>query len=492
MVSVTNLKTNIFEKLIKKRPVKPLRFRLTGSFIMFAVLLLGVLWLMQAVFLSKYYEFSMEKKVTASTQTIEALYTGNDNMTYDEFCQALGLLSQEADVMFYIEAEDGSFVISSTEQAPGGRIFANSRNLVADAKIRMIESGQSEISFSTGNRNSETTLVHAKLVRSSRRIPIIIYAIASLTPIGPAVSIIRSQLLIVTIIALILSGFFARWLSKRLAKPIVGMGENAKVLAKGNYDVTFEGGHDFQEIDELADTLTETAKELKKSDSLQRDLMANVSHDLRTPLTMIKSYAEMIRDLSGDIPQKRDEHLGVIIDETDRLSDLVNDVLTLSKMQADVIEFDMEKFDIQKAAESVYSTYMVMEQEGYSFSFEAAPEEIFVLGDERRIKQVIANLLSNAVRYSDAVKDIRLSFSVSSGRVTCSVTDKGIGIAADDLDKIWNRYEKVSSTGQRSQNGSTGLGLSIAAEILKRHGAEYGVESAVGEGSCFWFTLPMA
>ena len=492
MVSVTNLKTNIFERLIKKRPVKPLRYRLTGSFIMFAVLLMGVLWLMQAVFLSRYYEYSMEKKVTASTKAIEALYTGSELLTYDEFCNALGLLSQEADVMFYIEAQDGSFVISSTDQTPGGRIFANSRNLISDAKLKMLESGESEISFSTGGRDTETTLVHAKLVRASRKPAIIVFAIASLTPIGPAVSIIRSQLFIVTIIALVLSAFFARWLSKRLAKPIVGMGENAKTLAKGNYDVTFEGGHDFKEIDELADTLTETASELKKADSLQRDLMANVSHDLRTPLTMIKSYAEMIRDLSGDIPQKRDEHLGVIIDETDRLSDLVNDVLTLSKMQSNVIEFEDKEFDIQKAAESVYSTYMVLEQEGYAFSLHSVPETIIVRGDERRIKQVIANLLSNAVRYSEDVKEISLSFAVSCGYIKCEVRDRGVGISPEDLDKIWDRYEKASATGQRSQNGGTGLGLSIAAEILKRHSAEYGVESTVGEGSCFWFKLPIA
>ena len=178
MVSVTNLKTNIFERLIKKRPVKPLRYRLTGSFIMFAVLLMGVLWLMQAVFLSRYYEYSMEKKVTASTKAIEALYTGSELLTYDEFCNALGLLSQEADVMFYIEAQDGSFVISSTDQTPGGRIFANSRSLISDAKLKMLESGESEISFSTGGREAETTLVHAKLVRASRKPAIIVFAIA--------------------------------------------------------------------------------------------------------------------------------------------------------------------------------------------------------------------------------------------------------------------------------------------------------------------------
>lgn len=305
--------------------------------------------------------------------------------------------------------------------------------------------------------------------------------------------IFRVQL-ITTIISMILAVITARIISKRLSRPITKMSDQAKEMGAGNYDIVFDGGHQYQEVDQLATTLTEAAAELKKSDSLQKDLLANVSHDLRTPLTMIKSYAEMIRDLSGDDPAKRDEHLSVIIDETDRLSELVNDVLVLSKMQAGVTEMEMETFDLQKAAESVLSTYMVMEQEGYSIHYIPAypGESLNIMGDERRIKQVISNLLSNAIRYSVDVKDITLGISTHIGNVRLYVSDKGPGISDAEKEKIWHRYEKASSRGQRSQGNGTGLGLSIAAEILDKHHATYGVDSVLGEGSTFWFELPIA
>jgi signal transduction histidine kinase len=306
---------------------------------------------------------------------------------------------------------------------------------------------------------------------------------------GPAVGILRSQLLIVTAIALIVGIVVARYTAKRLARPISDIEKKARELAKGNYDVSFEGG-DYKEVSDLAETLNQAAADLKASDALQKDLIANVAHDLRTPLTMIKSYAELIRDISGDDPKKREEHLEVIINETDRLDELVGDILTLSKMQAGVMEMEMTDFDIQEAGESVLSTYKVMENEGFTISFRPVPGPVMVHGDRHRIQQVIANLLSNAVRYSKDRKDVVLSFSRSGGRIVCSVEDKGIGIAEEDLEKIWNRYQKASKQGARSTQG-TGLGLSIASEILQKHDAEYGVESKPGEGSRFWFSLPV-
>lgn len=482
------MKTNLFGK--NKAAAKPLRYRLTASFIALTVVLMGVLWLMQAVFLFKYYEFAMDRKVKSSMSVVESVYKRGDALTYNDFCDLLGSVSSDADVMFYVAADDESFVISSAEQTAGGRIFPNSMALVKQTIEKMSKDGTSntEKSFDSP-MGAGKTMIYARHITPENRTGIYLIAIASLTPLGPAVGIIRSQLLIITAVAIIMGFFVARWLTKRIATPIIGMSSQAKELAEGNYDIVFDGGGTIKEVEELAETLTDTAAELKKSDSLQKDLMANVSHDLRTPLTMIKSYAEMIRDLSGDDPAKRDEHLGVIIDETDRLSDLVNDVLALSKMQAGVTELDMQSFDIQKSAESVLSTFMVMEQEGYTFRFESLPGEIMVNGDEHKLKQVIANLLSNAVHYSSDVKEISLSFEENGDKVRCSVADKGCGIAEEDLDKIWHRYERASQRGARSSKGGTGLGLSIAAEILERHNAKYGVTSKLGEGSTFWFEV---
>ena len=478
-----------------KRPVKELRYRITASFIIFAVVLMALLWIFQSVFLDKYYELAMSRRCGAAVKSVATFYaSSSEDLSYDSFLSYLGGKATDNDIYIWIESTDGSFYISSDSvdsMIPGGRPMMNSRELISQARKMLRKGEDTTVSFIARSRDKSgpSTYIYAKYVESEYRNPVYIYAVASLTPLGPAVGILRSQLLIVTILALIFGIFIARFTSKRLATPITNMEIKARELAKGNYDTHFEGG-DYKELTDLAATLNQTAEDLKASDALQKDLIANVSHDLRTPLTMIKSYAELIRDISGGDPVRRDEHLSVIIQETDRLDDLVGDILTLSKMQAGVVEMEMEDFDIQEAAESVFSTYMVMEQEGFALHFDRLPGQVMVHGDMRKIQQVISNLISNAIRYSKDIKDVSLEFSEEGGMVVCAVEDKGIGIAEDDIQKIWNRYQKASRQGTRSAQG-TGLGLSIASEILEKHGAKYGVESKPGEGSRFWFSLPV-
>ena len=133
---------------------------------------------------------------------------------------------------------------------------------------------------------------------------------------------------------------------------------------------------------------------------LQKDLIANVSHDLRTPLTMVKSYAEMIRDLSGDNPQKRNAHLQVIIDEADRLNLLVNDMLTLSRMQSGAIVIEKTHFNIKEAVEGILLSYkLLMEEDGYRINLDCRGD-ILVDADPERMKQVFSNLINNALKLS--------------------------------------------------------------------------------------------
>ncbi len=174
----------------------------------------------------------------------------------------------------------------------------------------------------------------------------ILYIVSPLYPVKSTISILRVQLVYITVIAALLALTLALYLARRISRPIKEITHSAAEMGKGNYGVKFKGGH-YSEIVELADTLTNASRELEKTDMYQKDLIANVSHDLRTPLTMIKSYAEMIRDLSGDNPEKREAHLNVIIDETNRLNTLVNDMLNMSKMQSRSITIERSNFDIK-------------------------------------------------------------------------------------------------------------------------------------------------
>ena len=479
------------KKTIRRLDFNSLRFRLTTAFVLFAIIIMCSLWVMQTGFAEDYYERVMVKRAKATMESVVSTYGSTEELNMDSFAQNLTETSRETDMYVYLEGTDGSFYISSDTKMPYGRFAVNGSKIVDRARAMLLLSEQSSISFYVESEGANTLLVNAARVSSPYRDDAYVYTITPLTPLGPAAEIMKSQLQVVTVFSIILAGVIALLYTRILVRPVTELNGKAKQLSAGNYDIDFDV-QGYTEIEDLSHTLTQAAEDLSKSDQLQKDLMANVSHDLRTPLTMIKSYAELIRDISGDNKEKRDEHLQVIVDETDRLSELVGDILTLSKLQSGTEKLDLKPIDLQQAAESVLGIYKVLEEsDGFHFSFETLPEPLMVMADEHRIKQVLANLISNAVRYSGDGKEIRIVFSKEDRSVRCQVIDNGIGIAEEDLESIWNRYEKASRQGHRAQSGGTGLGLSIAREILEKHNASYGVNSKLGEGSCFWFSMPL-
>ena len=222
---------------------------------------------------------------------------------------------------------------------------------------------------------------------------------------------------------------------------------------------------------------------------MQKDLIANVSHDLRTPLTMIAGYTEAMRDLPGEATP---ENMQIVIDETERLTRLVNDMLEISKYQNGAQIISPTKFSLTSTVRRTIERYAkLMERDGYAITFEA-DEDVCVNADEGRILQVIYNLISNAVNYTGEDKRVVITQTIEARRdgryVTIAVTDTGIGIPKDELPLVWERYYKARDFHKRANMG-TGLGLSIVKNILILHGAEFGVESTVGEGSTFWFTM---
>ena len=241
-------------------------------------------------------------------------------------------------------------------------------------------------------------------------------------------------------------------------------------------------------MDELAEALTYAEHELSRTDEMQRDLIANVSHDMRTPLTMMKAYAEMIRDLSGNNPEKRAKHLQVIIEETDRLSLLVNDMLDLSKLESGTKKLEFTTFDISQRLTEIANRYQgISEQMGYHLHFTPdAPR--MVCCDAGAIERVICNLINNAINYtSKEDKQVFLRQVNQPNCVRIEVRDTGDGIEEDKIKLIFDKYYR--SENHKREVVGTGLGLSIVKAILKLHNYDYGVNSKLGEGSTFWFAI---
>ena len=311
---------------------------------------------------------------------------------------------------------------------------------------------------------------------------------SNMSPANSARKTFGAQFGYTMVVLVIFTAIMGYILSRIISRPLKKMTAAARELAKGRYDVDFSGGG-YSEINELSRTLNYAASELAKNDNLQKELIANISHDLRTPLTMIRGYGEMMRDIPGE---NTPENVQAIIEETTRLSELVNDLLDLSRMESGTGGFEPERFDLTSAVNEVIRRYdkMIM-TEGFDISLESdGYAEVFA--DRSMILQVIYNLINNAVNYGGEDKTVLVKQSfIDDGRfVRVSVIDRGEGIKKEDLPYIWDRYYKVDSVHRRASVG-TGIGLSIVKKVLERHGAAYGVESAVGVGSTFWFELPV-
>lgn len=341
-------------------------------------------------------------------------------------------------------------------------------------------------------RENNTVLTMCTYIGSRDDPQAFIFICSYMEPVGSTMAIFQRQFLFVAIIIMMLTIFISLFFANRLTNPIIRINKHAKELPKGKFDATIDD-KDFNEIRQLAATLQDASKEIAKSDDLRRELMANISHDLRTPLTMIKAYAEMIRDLSGDNPEKRAKHLKVIIDETDRLSSLVNDILDLSKLQAGVTEINRSVFDLSERLSGVISRFDILKENDGIIIELHADAGIMINADITKLEQVVYNLINNAVTYTgdDNTVIVRL-YRKAPGLMRFEVTDHGDGIAPEYLPYIWDRYYKVSErnkTHKRAKMGS-GIGLSIVKNVLEQHGFAYGADSTVGQGSTFWFEAP--
>ena len=307
-----------------------------------------------------------------------------------------------------------------------------------------------------------------------------------LEPIESYIDFIMNQYLYLALIVIVIALILAFFLSRNIAAPIVKMKDEANKLAQGDYDVRFKTDS-FSEINDLASTLDDATDKLSKINDLRKDLLANVSHDIKTPLTMIKAYAEMIKDISGEDPKKRNEHLDVIIQESDYLDRLVTDMSELSKLQSGVMEINRDNFDLKVCVDNVVLLLSKAINEK-NIQLVLDLDDCVIYADEIKISQVVYNFLSNALKYSDDDSKIIIRSRADEEKVRLEVIDNGSGIAEDALPYIWDRYYKVDKNFNRSVN-STGLGLAIAKAILEAHDASYGVTSKEGEGSTFWFEI---
>ena len=298
------------------------------------------------------------------------------------------------------------------------------------------------------------------------------------------------RMLWTAVFVFILSFAVSSAISGALIRPLDEISVKAKRLAKGDFDVDFSGEDYFEEMEALSASLNFAKDELSKTDRMQKELIANVSHDFKTPLTMIKAYAEMIIEVAGDDKAKREKSARVIMEEADRLASLVSDVLDLSKIRSGIQALEMQTFDLSAYLEETLARFgYLTETQGYRLDAKIE-QELYTRADQMKIGQVLYNLIGNAVNYTGDDKRVKVLLQREENCIRFAVSDTGAGIAEDELAGIWDRYYRSSEAHKRPVQG-TGLGLSIVKTILERHQFVFGVESVLGQGSTFYVLFPI-
>lgn len=549
-----------------------IRWKTFIIFLIFAIVLIGVLWLFQIVYLNDFYRMIKTQETEAVMSDVEQILLSSDEDDSEEIeaiaaSHNIGLIVADPDgnclyaaeyilnsrlstmpdyifSLFYDSAvaNGGSAVIEykggvmQNENAPmilneyiengsdvpdeegedavatptlniDGTDEAGESEEQVDAEDSVANQGSGRVAYTIppddvgdvdgdddqhfeqfrqniGNDMAES-VIYIKIINDCGEEKVIMIN-SVLTPVDATVSTLKAQLIIISLLMVVVAFILAMINSTSISRSIIKLKDGAKKLAAGDYTVKFNS-IDYLEVAELSDTLNYAATELEKTDSLQKELIANVSHDLRTPLTMIKGYAEVMRDIPGE---NTPENVQVIIEETERLSGLVNDMLDISKLKAGTITLQPEEYNITESIRHVLERYnKLREVEGYTIDF-LYDSEVTVYADEQKMYQVLYNLVNNAINYTGEDKKVTVKQIVNEGTLRIEVIDTGDGVKQEDIPYVWDRYYKDKTTHKRALQG-TGLGLSIVKNVLELHGAKYGVSSIQGKGATFWFELPL-
>jgi len=292
--------------------------------------------------------------------------------------------------------------------------------------------------------------------------------------------------IIALFVAFIISWFVARWITR----PMENISESARKLASGDFPpIELEGPLEVQNLARVINTMDRQVRDTIQS---QKDFVANVSHEFKTPLTSIQGFAQAIHDETIHKQKETKQAAEVILEETDRLNYLVNDLLILAKLDAGTIEMKMHRIDLNSILKNIAER----------FAFQISDKEIqlnislenenMIIGDPERIIQVFNNLIDNAIKFSRRKGHINISDQKNDFFAVIRIEDQGIGISSHNLDKIFDRFFQADKSRNKCSSRSVGLGLAISDQIIKAHQGSITVESETGKGTCFMVKLPLA
>jgi signal transduction histidine kinase len=516
--SIANLSSRCVEWGINlKLDTNSIKFRLWLYFTLFIMFTMAVIWLLQTVFLAPYYEYMRTLDVKTATSEIIKAY-GNEN--FKTIAEEISFKENIGINIF--DAQGNSIYVANTfgirgpfapppnndiwEDGPTNGSISSGSAVENDNRFPVNQSAVATRFFGTqlfergisalNEQKDKVVLlkVDNPKVNSSMLFYItpindyFLFVSTEIKPIEATVSILQSQLGLITIIVVVLAALLSILIAVSISKPLSRITLASRMLAAKKFPDDCQGGS-YSETRELAETLRKTASELNEAENLKREFIGNISHDLRTPMTMIKAYAEALRDLPYDDPERKKNDLSVIIRESDRMTELIQDLLELSKLEAGDTTLKIEDFSMtQLVTDTLLSYNIYSERDGYSLDFDFE-NEVICTADRKKMAQVLHNLIFNAISHAGSDKHVAIRQLKLPVKIRIEVQNKGEEIPSEQLPYIWDRYFKFDRNIAK-ESKSSGLGLAIVKSALELHKADYGVQSSAENGTTFWFEIP--
>ena len=444
---------------------------------MFVLVMLLLLWVLEIFLLDTIYKRTKTDAILNMGEYISSKINHPDVEDY------INQLAVSNDVCVIITNENGAIVHRSDSSRQCSKDITNTQRFLE----RITNAYQNNNTYIEEVKSTEIIDIGISIpLRTYHEIqythiidqthPYYLFMNSTITPINATVDTLKTILAIVTLGMSVVAIVLGIFISRKIIRPIHELNQSAKKLGQG--DVEFNG-KGYLEIEELSETLNKANQDLHQVETLRNELISNISHDLRTPLTMISGYAEMMRDLPDE---NNEENLNIIINETKHLTRLVNDVLDLSKLQAGAQKLTPTRFDVTQMI--LDTIERISSLSNIQISFEYDKHEM-ITADEMKISQVFYNILNNAIHYTKDQVIVRQITDQKNIRI--EIQDNGEGINEDEIDDIWKCYYR--SKNHKRQVSGSGLGLYIVKQILDLHHAQYGVTSKLHEGSTFYFVL---
>lgn len=309
--------------------------------------------------------------------------------------------------------------------------------------------------------------------------------------ISNALRTIIEMIVFAGLLSLVIAFLTGLYLSKRLSEPIIDLTSASAAIANGEKNVEVPVNTNLEEINQFGITFNYMADKIEKNEAKMNDFVANVSHELRSPLTSIKGFVQALIDNKGKNEQDRKKFLHIISRETSRLEQLVTDLLNLSKADNDINKV-VNEVDVTKIVNDILMQFKaVASEKGIKFLDRGSVNVPKIKVDPNDFKQILINLIDNAIKFSSSQSSIEIGFEEEGDSLRISIADNGYGIPEEDLPHIWDRFYRVDKARSR-ETGGTGLGLSIVKQLVENNGGTVDAESTLGKGSIFSVKLPIS